>query len=77
MLLRMIALLGLCSIPFLQGCSTCEVNQDIQAPPAPNGGAVREMGNDALWLLADINDLIFGVDYYCEMEKRFPVNPYR
>jgi hypothetical protein len=73
----MIALLSLCSLPFLQGCSTCEVNRDIQAPPQPNGGAVREFGNDTLWLLADINDLIFGVDYFCELEKRFNTCPYR
>jgi len=77
MLLRMMALLSLCWILLLQGCNTCEVNRDIQAPPQPNGGAVREMGDDFLWLIADINDMIFGVDYYCEMEKRFDTNPYR
>ena len=77
MLLRTMALLSLCWILVLQGCSTCEVNRDLQAPPSPNGGALREMGNDTLWLIADINDMIFGVDYYCELEKQFNTCPYR
>jgi hypothetical protein len=77
MILRKLALLGLVCLPLAAGCSSPGSCNDEQHP-APafklrNGNRlVTELG----WFYADLQDVIFGVNYYCDMEHEFPTRIY-
>ena len=77
MTLRKLALLGLVWLPLAAGCGAPGPCVDEQHP-APafklrNGQRIMtELG----WFYADIQDILFGVTYYCDMEHKYPTRVY-
>lgn len=76
MLLRAFALLGLVVLPFSSGCNTCHSNQ-VYGPPKPRAGYLDRLGDEFQWFYADVQDVIFGIDYNCEMERKYGAGPYQ
>ena len=77
MLLRAIALSGFLCLPFLSGClNTCHVNQDAYGPPRPRLGYLLRLTDEVQWFYADLQDVFFGIDYYCELEHKYGAGPY-
>jgi len=78
MFLRAVLAMSLLSLTLFTGCSTCHVNKEIQAPPPLRFENVGRLADEIAWFYADIEDLIFGIDYFCHVEHRFAnTNPYQ
>ena len=74
--LRLIALLALVScLPMAQGCQNCGVKTGPAAPP-PSFCYFQRFGTEMGWLFADVNDLLFGINYYPYMESKYGAGPY-
>jgi len=75
MLLRFITAALICCAPLVSGCSSCPSGTGRPAPAFKfcNGQRLlTELG----WFYADIQDTIFGVDYYYDMDYEFDGSPY-
>ena len=77
MLVRSALLAGLLCLPFLSGCSTNATPCGIDDPPPFKFDNFNRLGVECAWFYADVQDVIFGVDYDAHIESRFPSNPYR
>jgi len=76
MFFRATLLASLLCLPFLGGCSTCEVNTRLQDPPGFQFKNPGRLVDEIAWFYADIQDMIFGIDYYCEIERKYGGGPY-
>ena len=76
MFLRVFLLLGLICLPFLSGCNTCHVNRDAYGPPKPRLGYLDRLTDEFEWFYADVQDVVFGIDSYCEVEHKYGAGPY-
>src|SRR4029453_13860837 len=76
MLLRFITAALICCVPLVSGCATCA---DGIGRPAPalkfckGSRLITELG----WFYADVQDTIFGVDYYADMDRLYDGDPYK
>jgi len=74
--LRLIALLALIScLPMLEGCHSCGVKSGASAPPA-SFCHFQRFGTEIGWLYANVNDLLFGINYYPHIERKYGTGPY-
>ena len=71
MLLRATFIAGVCCLLFTVGCSTSEYGRDIDSPPEFKVQNMGRLGHELAWFYADVQDLVFGVDYYDDLENRW------
>lgn len=75
MLLRAITGLSLLCLTWVSGCSHCEPYIGHPAPDFTLCHGAR-LATEFGWLYADINDMLFGIDYYPGLNSRFGDGPY-
>ena len=71
MLLRATLIAGFCCLLSLVGCSTSEYNPEVDKPPKFKVQNLGRIGHELAWFYADVQDVIFGVDYYNDLENQF------
>lgn len=75
--LRLIALLALIScFSMLQGCQAGGTRAGAAAPPSSLCHSQR-LGTEMGWLFANVNDVLFGINYYPHFERKYGTGPYR
>jgi hypothetical protein len=52
------------------------MNEDAYGPPKPRLGYLRRLTDEVQWFYADLQDVVFGIDYYCELEHKYGNGPY-
>ncbi len=74
--LRLIALWALVScLPLLQGCHACGTKSGASAPP-PAFCHFQRVGTEMGWLSANFTDIVFGINYYPHIERKYGAGPY-
>jgi hypothetical protein len=76
MLLRATFILSLLGLVLFSGCATCKENKALEAPPPWKFENFQRLGVEFSWFYADIQDMIFGVDYFCHIQNKFQLQPY-
>lgn len=77
MYLRLFAALALCSMPLLGGCASTGSNDGTgHSPPEFKMHNGKRIMKECGWFYASIQDTLFGVNYYADMEKEFGGGPY-
>jgi hypothetical protein len=71
---RLVALFALACLPFVGGCTSTEGIG--RPPPRFKVRNVSRLCYEVRWLHADVQDVVFGVDYHLDMERQFGGGPY-
>lgn len=73
---RAIAALALLTLSCLAGCSSHCLKHVGRTPPAFKVCNGSRLSNEVQWFYADIQDVVFGVEYYQDMEDLYGAGPY-
>jgi hypothetical protein len=75
---RLFAAVALSCLPFLGGCFSLQSGYDGtgRSPPRIRPYNGTRIAKECLWFYAAIQDTIFGIDYYVDMEEEFSGSPY-
>ena len=76
MLFRALLGFSLVIMTMASGCSHCAKYVGHKAPPFTLCHGAR-LANELGWFYADINDTLFGVNYYPSQNLEFGDSPYR
>jgi hypothetical protein len=60
----------------LSSCSSSEFKGRIDDPPPVRSDYGPQLAKEFTWWYADFQDLLFGLDYYEYLEKRWGEGPY-
>jgi len=75
MVLRALAVLGVLLCVSFSGC--CSGDLYVSPPPPVKLCYGTRLAQECLWYYADMNDLVFGINYYNHMESKFQTEVYR
>ncbi len=77
MFLRLITVTALCGLPFVNGCSTPSGYDGTgPAPPKFKMHNAKRLVKETAWFYADLQDTLFGVDHYADLENQYGAGPY-
>lgn len=76
MITRTIAAVCLLALPFLAGCSASCQRHIGRAPPSVKLCNGSRLSYEIRWFYSDLQDVIFGIEPYQDMEALYGAGPY-
>jgi hypothetical protein len=71
---RIVTFLGVLALAFASGCSCPKFFGS--PPPKPRFCHGPRLMGELAWFYADVNDLVFGIDYYEHMDTKYGRHEY-